>query len=240
MRAIVVHGDARARRGIDALKALWRDSERHYFVYELSQFLFFQLSATLFPRRCLNVAGLARKLGIPTLSVRRVNGARARAFAETFQPDLLVSVKCPQRIREPLLSLARMGSINLHASLLPRFAGRAPHFWAMSEGATQAGTSVHAMTENFDEGNILVQKRLEIPSGSTAFGLLMALMRLGGDALVEAVPRALEGAEGKSQSLENRSYHSHPTPEAYRALREHGFRLWRPSELIKALREART
>lgn len=234
---VTVSGDGRGRQGMQSLRALWEASEPHYFRYELRQFAFFKAAQWRRPKAKLDVAGLAESLGLPLLRAVKVNGLATLRFAEEFEPDLLVSVKCPQRIKSPLLTLAPAGSLNVHASLLPKYAGRAPHFWAMAQGEKESGSSVHYMTESFDAGNVLVQKKCPIEAGASAFETLVRLARLGGDALVEGMELALKGAGGCPQDDAARSYYSHPTKDAYREFRANGFHLVRWSEMRRVLAE---
>jgi methionyl-tRNA formyltransferase len=93
------------------------------------------------------------------------------------------------------------------------------------------------MTQKFDEGNILVQKRLPIESGISAFKLFSSLADLGNQALSEAVDMAISGDPGRPQDLSKKSYFSHPTTESYRELRSNGFRIMRLREMWETIRK---
>ena len=237
---IVITGDDRGRTGRKRFESLWRSSDRRYLAYEAAQQGTFALVAKLVPRAGVDVRSLARDQQRALLVTRRVNGREALGFARRFEPDLLVSVKCPQRIRAALLDLAP--GINVHASLLPRHAGRAPQFWALADGALTTGTTIHTLTPELDAGNVLVQREFPLRGGESAFAVLSRANRMASPLLLEAVELALAGCLGIPQDRDARSYHSTPTPAAYRRLRGHGFRLMRTRELLVAvvreLREA--
>jgi len=93
-------------------------------------------------------------------------------------------VSCPQRIKKDLLNLAQKAAINIHSSILPRYAGLAPYYWVLVNGEPETGVSVHYMTENFDEGNIIVQKKSVVRPGISAFNLFLKLANIGGEALL--------------------------------------------------------
>jgi methionyl-tRNA formyltransferase len=167
-----------------------------------------------------------------------VNSQEVFECVRGWQPTLRVSVSCPQRIRTKILGLPPLGFLNIHSSLLPKYAGLAPYFWVLAENQRETGITVHYMTEQFDEGNILVQRRASIPQGISAFWLFRELALLGRDALIEAIHLALQGEKGIPQELSKRSYRSHPTWGAYRLLRRNGFAIARLSELLRAVQEA--
>ena len=179
-----------------------------------------------------------RDLNIPFIEVARVNSQEVFECVRGWQPTLRVSVSCPQRIRTKILGLPPLGFLNIHSSLLPKYAGLAPYFWVLAENQRETGITVHYMTEQFDEGNILVQRRASIPQGISAFWLFRELALLGRDALIEAIHLALQGEKGIPQELSKRSYRSHPSWGAYRLLRRNGFAIARLSELLRAAQEA--
>jgi hypothetical protein len=153
-----------------------------------------------------------------------------RSLAEA-RPDVIVSVSCPQKIGSELISLARRAAINIHSSLLPRYAGLAPYFWVLSRGEAETGVTVHHMTSTFDAGNVLTQRRLPVRPGVSAFALFEELARAGGEGLVEAIEAAAHGCVGDEQRHADRSYFSHPTFGSYLELRRRGHRLIALSDL---------
>ena len=237
LHVIVVSSDSHGRSGMNLLKAMWRDYGWHYFFFELYQFFAFKLAKLLFPGTPFSVHSLAESLGIPVTVTDKINRPDILDFAQHWKPDILVSVKCTQRIHAPLLSVARLGAINVHGSLLPKYAGRAPHFWAMVHGEHNVGASVHMMSDAFDEGAILVQKSTPLPQASSVFSVITSVARLGGEALMEALPLLSTGAAGDAQDVSQRTYYSSPSKEAYKRLRENGFRLIAPGQIIATIRE---
>ena len=239
LRVVLVGGDDRTRKGVSMLRALWRASEWHYFCYEFSQFALFEVAGRLSPGVALNVASFSRARSLPVLHTADANSLEVLNFAKQFEPDLLLCVKSPQRIKPPLLAVAKHGNLNIHASRLPLYAGRAAHFWAMAQGETSVGSTAHYMTERFDAGPVLAQRSLPVRPGASAFEVLRALSRAGGELAQAGVELALQGAPGVPQDARKRTYYSHPTSAAYRAFRARGYRLLRFSDWRGAIREAR-
>lgn len=224
-----VTGDYRGRTGLRSLLWVARRTALPYLLFKIAVIGATGIGKVLGGRR-------QRELGFPK-SLRRGSAASiaeeaAVGFIEGFRPDVIVSVSCPQRIPDKVLEMARLCSVNIHSSLLPRYAGLAPYFWVLANKEAQTGTTVHYMTSRFDEGRILRQRVVRIEDNCSAFSLFLTLAREGGAALGEAVILAAQGYEGVEQCPSERSYFSHPDWRSYFRLRKNGFRLVRVSELI--------
>ncbi|MGA2499209.1 MAG: methionyl-tRNA formyltransferase [Tepidisphaeraceae bacterium] len=112
--------------------------------------------------------------------------------AEEFPAaDLLVVIAFGQKVSERMANHARMGSINLHASLLPRWRGAAPINWAILGGDSITGNSVIRLAQRMDSGAILAQSRTEIADLETA-GELHDRLAVAGAALVLDVVRDMQ------------------------------------------------
>lgn len=108
------------------------------------------------------VAALAAARGLPLLTTSNIN-------AEQLPPaDAMVVIAFGQKIGEPAVRHARLGSINLHASLLPKYRGAAPINWAIIRGERVTGNSVIRLANRMDAGAVLGQSRLEIGELETA------------------------------------------------------------------------
>lgn len=234
-QVLVITGDYKGRTGLRALWAVGRQTAAPYVAYKVLSVYAFALAQRLYPNAEFSVARQAERRGIPVAWLPAVNTDAARSLVAAAQPDLLISVSCPQLIGRKMLSLARLGGINIHSSLLPAYAGLAPYFWVLSQGERTTGTTVHYMTQKFDEGHILAQRSLAIEPQESAFHLFRRLALLGSDALLEAVDRALAGWPGAPQDLSRYSYFSHPKFSAYWALRRRGHVLMRSGELWEAI-----
>ncbi len=134
----------------------------------------------------------ALKAGKP---IREPASLRDSDFLETlraWRPDVIVVVAF--RILPPeVFRLPPYGSINLHASLLPRYRGPAPIHWAIIRGEQETGVTTFLLEETVDTGMILVQKRCPIGPEETAGELHDRLMYLGAEAVLETVEGLQEG-----------------------------------------------
>lgn len=106
---------------------------------------------------------------------------------DSFMPDLIVSVAFGQKISNELINLPTKGSINVHASLLPKYRGAAPINWAIINGETQTGISIITLAEKMDAGQILAQEKTEILPDETAGQLHDRLAQMAAPLLIKTI-----------------------------------------------------
>jgi methionyl-tRNA formyltransferase len=102
------------------------------------------------------------------------------------QPEVLLSWFWPKRIPPAVLALPARGAFGVHPSLLPRWRGPDPYFWAIRSGDRETGVSLHRLEAEYDTGAVLRQARLAIDPQENAWSLARRLDRLGLPLLVEA------------------------------------------------------
>jgi methionyl-tRNA formyltransferase len=132
--------------------------------------------------------------GIPVLQPEKVRDGTLAAALAALRPDALVVTAYGRILGRDLLTLAPLGAINVHASLLPRWRGAAPIQWAVASGDVETGVTVMQMDEGLDTGDILLARALAIGAEETAEALAPRLAALGGEAVVEALPLLAAGA----------------------------------------------
>ncbi len=130
---------------------------------------------------------LARAHGLPVFEPESVNSPEANERLAECEADLFVVCDYGQILSRETLALARLGGINLHGSLLPKYRGAAPIQWAVYHGETETGVSVIHMTPRLDAGPVLVQRATPIGPTETAAELEPRLAALGADAVQEAL-----------------------------------------------------
>lgn len=127
----------------------------------------------------------------------------ALAELEALQPDLLIVVAYGLILPEAVLSIPRLGCINVHASLLPRWRGAAPIQRAIEAGDTESGITLMQMDSGLDTGPMISKHRLPLPDTITGGELHDALADLGSDALVrflDDAESALAGATAQPET----------------------------------------
>ncbi|CAN5356369.1 methionyl-tRNA formyltransferase [soil metagenome] len=138
------------------------------------------------------VAAVAAELGIPTIKANRLGGEPTEAV-QALAPDLGVIVAYGGLVREPLLSAPRLGWINLHFSLLPRWRGAAPVQRAIIAGDEITGATVFQLVPELDAGDVYGRMTEPIGRHQTAGGLLASLAETGAELLVRVVDALADG-----------------------------------------------
>jgi methionyl-tRNA formyltransferase len=139
------------------------------------------------------VKALALERGVPVLQPEKL---RTPPFSETLRalaPDVAVVTAYGKILPPDLLAVPRLGCLNVHASLLPRFRGAAPIQWAIAHGDAETGVCLMQMDAGLDTGPVLACRRLPIHPEETSAGLHQKLAALGGVLLREELPRFLRG-----------------------------------------------
>jgi methionyl-tRNA formyltransferase len=124
---------------------------------------------------------------------------RLPALLAGLEPDLIFVAGFPWRLPPELLSLPRLGCINTHPSLLPRYRGPNPLFWQVMNGETEGGLTMHRMDADFDTGPILVQRSFPIEPDDDVDSLYPKLLTQGATMIPEALALAAAGAPGTPQ-----------------------------------------
>jgi len=149
------------------------------------------VSGTSPDRRSL-LRSFASRRGIPFHTL--VAGTtRPLALLRSLRPDLICVASMAHLLRPEEFELARLGAINLHPSLLPKYRGGEPFFWQAHQMDLDGGVTVHQIDQNIDTGDILAQERLAISLGEPFAALLARTSELGAAALVKCVTRLASG-----------------------------------------------
>ncbi len=138
-------------------------------------------------RRTLGTEG-ALVMGWPDLGDREV----VRAVS-SLRPDAVLSWFWPRKLPSAILSLPPRGAFNLHPSLLPRWRGADPTFWALRNGDETTGVTLHRMVAAYDAGPIVAQREVAISKRDDAWSLADRLKRPGLELLVQCAERLARG-----------------------------------------------
>jgi methionyl-tRNA formyltransferase len=141
---------------------------------------------------------VAQQLGLPVYQPEKIRHPGAVERIRALAPDLLVVVAYGQIIPRSVLSIPRLGAVNVHASLLPRWRGAAPVARAILAGDAETGVTIMRMDEQLDHGPILAVKRTGIGVREDAAALTARLADIGASLLVETLER-LESIEPSEQ-----------------------------------------
>ena len=125
--------------------------------------------------------------GIPVLQPPRLRDPEWAPRLAALGADVAVVVAFGQILAKPVLDAPRRGSINVHASILPRYRGAAPIAWAIMRGETETGITTFQMDPGMDTGDVLLMARTPIAPEETAGELTERLSHLGADVMIETL-----------------------------------------------------
>ena len=129
---------------------------------------------------------VALQYGIPVLQPVKLKDAGFLEQLQALRPDLQVVVAF-RMLPEAVWKLPPMGTINIHASLLPDYRGAAPIQWAIINGETETGITIFQLSHDIDTGDVLAQVRTPILPGETAGELHDRLKMIGAELLMNTI-----------------------------------------------------
>lgn len=154
----------------------------------------------------------ALELGLTTIDVKDVKSEEFHASLEELNPDLFVVVAF-RILPVSILEIPAIGSVNLHASLLPKYRGAAPIHWSIIKGEKETGCTVFFLNENVDTGEIITQSRTKIGENETTGDLYNRMKETGADLLVRALNKI---ADGSLQTVSQDHKLATPAPKLFK------------------------
>ena len=133
------------------------------------------------------VKSLAAEHALPVLEPERLASEPFRERIAAYGPDLAVVAAYGRLLPDPLLATPRLGTINVHASLLPKYRGAAPIQRAILAGETTTGVTIIRLVRDMDAGPMLAWRRRPIDPDETSTAVERDLAELGADLLLESV-----------------------------------------------------
>ena len=141
-----------------------------------------------------SVARTGAELNLPVYAPEDVNHPLWVNRIRDLQPDVIFSFYYRNMLSEEILSLAPKGGFNLHGSMLPRYRGRAPVNWALVNGETETGVTLHKMVKRPDAGDIVGQQAVSIDPNDTALTLHGKVREAAHSLLQKYLPLLKQGA----------------------------------------------
>jgi methionyl-tRNA formyltransferase len=137
------------------------------------------------------VKRVAEKAGIPVFQPAKLKDPATQEYLSRYRPDAIVVVAYGRIIPPWMIELPRLGCINLHASLLPKYRGAAPIQWAIMRGERVTGVTTMKIDPGMDTGDILLAREIPIREDDTTETLAASLSVVGADLMIETL-RGLE------------------------------------------------
>ncbi len=136
----------------------------------------------------------ALEAGLHVYQPEKIKEESTFDFFKRAAPDAVVIIAYGQIVPKRLIEIPRLGWINLHASLLPKYRGAAPIAWAVANGESQTGLTTMQIDPGMDTGPMLLRQSIDIAPGETAPDLARRMAELGAPLMVESL-RKLERGE---------------------------------------------
>lgn len=196
--------------------------------------LFDQQAANNATQQFFSFKKLSAFYGWPVHISQNIHREEEFKLLESFKPDLILSIRFGQILKEPVLSLPSIGIINLHSGILPYYRGVMPTFWSMKNQAQEIGCTIHWIdSSSIDTGPIITQWKTPLAKGRSYLNYLCDLYDNGTTLLSDLLK--LLSTQGHlsaiPQDLEYSHYYSVPTTEDYHHFYKLGCSLAKPEEL---------
>lgn len=136
----------------------------------------------------------ALREGIPVFQPVKIKTEEAISQLRQYEADIFVIVAFGQILSKEILEMPRLGSVNIHASLLPKYRGAAPIQWVIINGEKESGVTIMQMDEGIDTGDMLSKTVVPILEEDTFETLHDKLMDAGAKLIVETLPKLEEGS----------------------------------------------
>lgn len=194
----------------------------------------------------------AFRLGLPVYQPEKLKNPDELQVVLDLKPDLIVTAAFGQILPTAILEAPKLGSINVHASLLPAYRGGAPIHQAIIDGQTETGVTIMYMVDRLDAGDIISQTAVEIGKTDHTGSMFEKLSAAGTQLLKETLPSIVEGTNKRipqdeekvtfarnisreqeridwsksAQAIYNQVRGLHPWPVAYTTFKDANMKIW--------------
>ena len=160
----------------------------------------------------------ALSVGLPVLQPERLKDETFLEELRSYQADLQIVVAF-RMLPEVVWNMPRLGTFNLHASLLPQYRGAAPINWAVMNGDTQTGATTFMLQHEIDTGNVILQERIAIAEDENVGSVHDRLMVMGAGLVTRTVDAIID-AETRGEALatipQDNSIELRPAPKIFK------------------------
>ena len=146
---------------------------------------------------------------LPVFQPESMRAPEALALLRSLAPDLTVVAAYGQILPEEVLNVPTLGSVNVHASILPKYRGAAPINRAILDGETETGITIMYTAKKLDAGDIISVRKTPIGPDEDAEQLFARLAELGADLLSETIPQIADGTAARTPQDEAQSTYAH-------------------------------
>lgn len=163
---------------------------------------------------------IAAERDIPVFRCGNVNDDDCRGFIEGLNPDLLLSAYFSQILGAGIISLPKVGVLNIHPGWLPAYRGAMAYFWVLKNGSDRGGVSIHWIDDGIDTGTVIARRSFALKPDATQETVLMYTAVIGAR-LAGTVIRRLIGGEAPGECViapdEQENYYPMPGDSDFEA-----------------------
>ena len=146
-----------------------------------------------------DLTGLAENAGIPMLRIKNINSPEAMDWIRALEPDVILVIGWTQLLKDELLRMPKLACLGFHASLLPKYRGRAPINWALIHGETVTGNSMITLEPEADTGDVVAQRAIPITDEDDCNTLYQKVGQTEVEMLEEVLPQLQRGIVPRSK-----------------------------------------
>jgi len=206
--------------------------KRHYvlyggrgFVVKVVQQMYYKILSTISPliksERMYSIKSVAKKYSVPIYFQKDINDPKFLETLRGLNPDI-ITFASPQIVRSDLLKVPKIGCVNVHSALLPKYRGVYPMFWALLNNEKEVGVSVHFMDEKIDTGEIISQQKIEVDDNDTFESLYMKAIKIIPNLLLKAFDNIETDAPLIKNDATGATYFSYPKKDDVKRFRSLG------------------
>ena len=184
--------------------------------------------------RYLSFREIGNALGRAVQVLPNINTAKSLNLLAATEPDLIVSIRYGSILREQAISTARLGVINLHSGLLPRYKGILTTLHALLEDQQSVACTLHWINSaDIDAGPIIATASVDVDISRSLLWHILQLYPPGCQLIVNAIDSLERGEElpDIAQSTSNTAYFSLPEINDFVRLQDKGFKVWEPADI---------
>jgi len=144
---------------------------------------------------------IAKDKNIPVFHCGNINDLECQEFIKDLNPDLLISAYFSQILKKEIITLPKLGVLNVHPGWLPEYKGAMAYFWVLNNGSDRGGVTVHWIDEGIDTGTVLARRSFALKEQATQETVLMYTAVIGAKLIGRVVRRLLAGHNPQLQTI---------------------------------------
>ncbi|MEQ8910205.1 MAG: formyltransferase family protein [Vicingaceae bacterium] len=172
---------------------------------------------------------------IPEIETEDLNSLSYIEKLKKLDIDLLISISPPQIFKKQLLEVPKLACLNAHGTLLPKHRGVFGSWWMLFNKDEEIGTTIHAMEERLDAGEIVFQRAIEMPDDATQYSIAYTTKKIMAKGLLETIEKYAEDKINPIPPSYEESYHRAPTKEQGKQFHQKGLRVIKLKDMKYAL-----